>query len=54
MSRMPFFLTMPISSTTPIRPMMLKSCPLAHSRMIAPRPAEGRVEIMVSGWTKLS
>ncbi|MNC79082.1 hypothetical protein D3C75_1314590 [compost metagenome] len=52
--RMPFFLTMPISSTRPIRAMIEKSWPRIHSMISAPRPADGRVEMIVSGCTKLS
>ena len=52
--RMPFFLTMPISSTMPISAMIEKSWPQAQSRNTAPIPAEGRVERIVSGCTKLS
>ena len=49
-----FFFTIPISSTMPMMPMMSRSCPVTQSRISAPIPAEGRVERMVTGWTKLS
>ncbi|MCY1370360.1 hypothetical protein D9M69_574490 [compost metagenome] len=52
--RMPFFLTIPISNTSPISAMMEKSWPQIHSMITAPRPAEGKVEMIVSGCTKLS
>src|SRR5690606_20213082 len=44
----------PISSTTPISAMMEKSCPTAHSAKMAPTPADGSVERIVNGCTKLS
>ncbi|MCY1187496.1 hypothetical protein D9M73_284840 [compost metagenome] len=52
--RMPFFLTMPISSTMPISAITENSCPQAQSISTAPIPAEGSVDRMVSGCTKLS
>ncbi|MOA48687.1 hypothetical protein D3C78_1714640 [compost metagenome] len=52
--RMPFFLTMPISSTTPINAITENSWPKPQSMNTAPIPAEGSVERMVSGCTKLS
>ncbi|GCE79716.1 hypothetical protein MSKU3_1191 [Komagataeibacter oboediens] len=51
---MAFFLTMPISSTSPMMPMTSSPDPVTHSASSAPIPAEGRVERMVMGWTKLS
>ena len=51
---MAFFLTMPISSSTPIRAMTLNSASNAIKASSAPTPAEGRVEMMVSGWIRLS
>ena len=52
--RMAFFLTMPISSMTPIRAMMVNWMPNSISASMAPRLADGRVDMIVSGWTKLS
>ena len=49
-----FFLTMPISSTMPMMPITSRSSPASISASNAPTPADGSVERMVSGWTKLS
>ena len=46
---MAFFLTMPINSRMPRNAIRLNSVPVAISASNAPRPAEGRVESMVSG-----
>jgi len=51
---MPFFMTMPISSTMPIKPMMSNCVPVSHSASKAPRAADSSVERMVTGCTKLS
>ena len=51
---MAFFLTMPQSSSTPMRAMTLNSMPQARRASRAPMPADGRVERMVSGWMRLS
>ena len=51
---MAFFLTMPMSSITPISEMMFSSEPVTSSARIAPTPAEGSVERMVIGCTTLS
>ena len=51
---MAFFLTMPISSTMPMRPIMERSMPASISASSAPMPADGSVVRMVKGWTKLS
>ena len=47
---MPFFLTMPISRITPIMATRLKSKPNSISAAMAPAPAEGSVDRIVSGW----
>jgi hypothetical protein len=47
---MAFFLTMPISSSTPIMAMMLSSTPVSLSASSAPMPADGRVDRIVIGW----
>ena len=47
---MPFFLTMPIKSTMPMMPMTSRSLPAIISASKAPRPAEGSVDRMVTGW----
>ncbi len=49
-----FFLTMPISRITPISAMMLNSVRNSSSASSAPTPAEGSVERIVIGCTKLS
>ena len=51
---MPFFFAMPMRSTTPISPITENSKPESHNSATAPMPAEGNVDRMVSGWTKLS
>ena len=51
---MAFFLTMPISMTTPIMAMTLRSMPNSIRISSAPMPADGRPDRMVSGWMKLS
>ncbi len=51
---MAFFLTMPISSTMPMIEMTLRSSPKSISASIAPTLAGGRLEMIVSGWTRLS
>ena len=53
-SMMPFFLTMPISSMMPISAMIDGSRSKMRSAISAPRPADGSVEMMVSGWARLS
>ncbi len=52
--RMAFFFTMPMSRMTPMSEMMEKSVPVSKSARIAPPPAEGNVEMIVSGWIRLS
>ncbi len=47
---MPFFLTMPISSTMPMMPITSRSLPAIISASSAPIPAEGSVDRMVTGW----
>ena len=54
MIRMAFFLTMPISNTTPISAMMSNWPPVTISARIAPTPAAGRVDSTVKGWIALS
>ncbi len=49
-----FFFTMPMSRNTAISAMMVKSVPVTSRASTAPTPAEGRVERIVSGCTKLS
>ena len=51
---MAFFLTMPISSTSPISAMMLNSVPVSISAATAPTPALGSVDRIVTGCTRLS
>jgi len=53
-SMMPFFFTMPISSTRPIRPITSSDSPAARSASSAPTPADGSVDRIVSGCTTLS
>ena len=48
---MAFFFTMPISKTTPMRAITVRSVRVTSRARIAPIPAEGRVERIVSGWT---
>ena len=47
---MAFFLTIPMSSTMPIRAMMLNSLPDRSRASSAPTPAEGSVDRIVIGW----
>ena len=49
-----FFFTMPISRIMPIIAMTLRSTLKSSSATIAPTPAEGSVDRIVSGWIKLS
>ena len=51
---MPFFFTMPISRMMPMMATTLRFWWKRISESSAPTPAEGRVERMVMGWTKLS
>ena len=51
---MAFFFTMPISRNTAISAMTLNSALNIISASSAPMPAEGSVERMVTGCTKLS
>ncbi len=51
---MAFFFTMPISNTMPIMEMTLRSLWKIINASMAPTLAEGRVEIIVRGWTRLS
>src|SRR5579859_836576 len=51
---MAFFFTMPMRRTIPMMEMILRSCLKSMRASIAPTLAEGRVEMMVSGWTRLS
>ncbi len=44
-----FFITIPISSTIPIKPMMSNWVPVMTSASSAPRAAEGKVERIVTG-----
>ena len=53
-SMMAFFLTMPTSITMPIIAMTDISIPNSIKVTIAPMPADGRPEMMVMGWMKLS
>jgi len=47
---MPFFLTMPMSSISPMREITLKSMWKSNNARIAPTPADGSVERIVTGW----
>ena len=49
-----FFFTMPTSITMPIMAMTERSILNAISVSSAPMPADGRPEMMVIGWMKLS
>ena len=49
-----FFFTMPISRMMPIIPMIDRSVPVISSASNAPNPADGSVEIIVSGCSMLS
>src|ERR1700691_1240013 len=51
---MPFFFTMPISSTRPMIATTLKSWRKRINARKAPTPADGNVDRIVIGWTKLS
>ena len=51
---MAFFLTMPTSMTMPIMAMTDSSILNSISVRIAPMPADGRPEMIVIGWMKLS
>ncbi len=51
---MPFFFTMPISSTMPMIATTLRSWWNRISARNAPTPADGSVERIVIGWMKLS
>ena len=51
---MAFFLTMPTSMTMPIMAMTDRSILNSISVRSAPMPADGRPEMMVIGWMKLS
>ena len=51
---MAFFFTIPISSTMPMMEMILRSSLKSISASMAPTLADGRVEMMVNGWTRLS
>ena len=52
---MAFFLTMPTSMTMPIMAMTDRSMLERHQHdQIAPMPADGRPEMIVIGWMKLS
>ena len=48
---MAFFLTIPIKRMTPINAITLRSVRKISSARIAPTPADGSVDRMVSGWT---
>ena len=45
-----FFFTMPISRMSPISEMTVNSVRQSSSARIAPTPADGSVEMMVTGW----
>ena len=49
-----FFFTMPMSRIRPMSAMIVKSVPVASSASVAPTPADGSVERIVSGCTRLS
>jgi hypothetical protein len=51
---MAFFFTMPMSRMMPMRAMMLRSVPVSSRARMAPTPAGGSVERIVSGWIRLS
>jgi len=51
---MAFFFTMPTSMTMPIMAMTERSMLNIISTSSAPTPAEGKPEMMVIGWMKLS
>ncbi|MNW16822.1 hypothetical protein D3C71_2158040 [compost metagenome] len=54
MIRIAFFLTMPISSTSPIKAITENSMRSSINASIAPIPADGRVDSTVIGWIMLS
>ena len=49
-----FFLTMPISNITPIMAIRSNWVLNINNASTAPTPADGRVEMMVMGWIRLS
>ncbi len=49
-----FFLTMPISRITPISAMIENSVSVTSSASSAPTPADGSVDRIVTGCTRLS
>ena len=49
-----FFFTMPINNTMPIIEMTFRSCLNTMRASMAPTLADGSVEMIVSGWTRLS
>src|ERR1039458_2165070 len=49
-----FFFTIPIRSTMPMMEMTFRSTLKSISASMAPTLADGRVEMIVSGWTRLS
>ncbi len=51
---MAFFFTMPISRMIPIMPTISRLLLNRTMATSAPTPAEGSVEMMVSGWIRLS
>ena len=51
---MPFFLTMPISRMMPMKAITVSGVLVSCSASSAPRPADGSVEMMVSGCSRLS
>jgi hypothetical protein len=54
MTMIAFFFTMPISKMMPMTAMIVSSIPVASSASSAPTPADGSVDRIVSGWTRLS
>ena len=51
---MAFFFTMPISRMMPISAITDSSMPASRSEISAPNPADGSVEMIVSGCARLS
>ena len=51
---MPFFFTMPIKRIMPMKAITVSSVPDTCSAKSAPNPADGSVEMMVSGCARLS
>ena len=51
---MPFFFTMPISKMMPMKAITVSSVLNSCNASSAPRPADGSVEMMVSGCARLS